>query len=464
MARLVIKSVNPYNNEVLKAFEEPSDEQLDKLISRAHGAYQSWRRAGFKERSEYLGGVAKKMQGSMEGLAKLATLEMGKRIRESVGELKPCVSIIEYYAANGERFLQPQKLDTKYGEAEIQYEPLGPLLGVMPWNFPYYQVVRFAAPNLMAGNVILVKHSSNVPQVAMAIEDLFRPGAAGPDGLYTNLLIGGPRVGGVIDDPRIAGVYLTGREEAGRAIAAKAGESLKKVVLELGGSDPFIVLEDADVEKAVSQAVWSRMLNSGQQCTAAKRFIVSEAVADKFLAGFTQALAKLRPGDPMEQGTTLAPLSSEEQAEKLIAQVDQAVSHGAKVILGGKRAERPGAFVEPTILTDISPDSPAYREEFFGPVALFFRAKDEAEAIRIANDTPFGLGGAVFTEVPQRGRRVAAQLDSGMVWVNHPTLSYPDLPFGGVKNSGFGRELSPLGITEFVNKKLVRLTSVNDPF
>lgn len=461
---MTIKSVNPYNNEVLKAFEEPSDDQIDKLISRAHGAYQSWRRASFGERSEYLGRVAKKMQGSVDELAKLATLEMGKRIRESVGELKLCVNIIEYYAANGEKFLQPQKLDAKYGEAEIRYEPLGPLLGVMPWNFPYYQVVRFAAPNLMAGNVVLVKHSSNVPQTAMAIEDLFRADAKGPEGLYTNLLISGSRVGRVIEDPRVAGVSLTGSVEAGRAIAAKAGENLKKVVLELGGSDPFIVLEDADIEKAVSQAVWSRMLNSGQQCTAAKRFIVSEAVADKFLAGFAQALAKLRPGDPMEQGTTLAPLSSEDQAKKLVAQVDAAVSRGARVVLGGKRADRPGAFVEPTILTDIGPESPAYKEEFFGPVALFFKAKDEAEAIRIANDTPFGLGGAVFTEDPQRGRRVAAQLDSGMVWINHPTLSYPDLPFGGVKNSGFGRELSPLGITEFVNKKLVRLTSVNDPF
>ena len=461
---MAIKSVNPYNNEVLKTFEELRDDQVDELVSRAHGAYQHWRKASFRERSEYLGRVAEKMRGSMEDLAKLATLEMGKRIRESTGELKLCVNIIEYYASNGEKFLQPQRLDTKYGEAEIQYEPLGPLLGVMPWNFPYYQVVRFAAPNLMAGNVVLVKHSSSVPQTAMAIENLFRAEATGQEGLYTNLLISGSKVGRVIEDPRIAGVSLTGSVEAGRAIAAKAGENLKKVVLELGGSDPFIVLEDADIEKAVSQAVWSRMLNSGQQCTAAKRFIVSEAVADKFLAGFTQALAKLKPGDPMEQGTTLAPLSSEDQAKKLIAQVDEAVSHGARVVLGGKRVDRPGAFVEPTVLTDIGPESPAYREEFFGPVALFFRAKDEAEAIRIANDTPFGLGGAVFTEDPNRGRKVASQVESGMVWVNHPTLSYPDLPFGGVKNSGFGRELSPLGITEFVNKKLVRLTSVNDPF
>ena len=460
---MVIKSVNPYDNHVLKTFEEFSDGHVDELVARAYSTYQSWRKASFRERSEYLTRVAKEMQNRIQELAGLATLEMGKRIRESIGELKLSASIVEYYAANGERFLQPQKIDARYGEAEIHYEPLGPLLGVMPWNFPYYQVVRFAAPNLMAGNVVLVKHASIVPQTAVAIEEVFRA-AGGTEGLYTNLLIGSSKVGRIIEDPRIAGVSLTGSTEAGKAIAAKAGESLKKVVLELGGSDPFIVLDDANVEKAVSQAVWSRMLNMGQQCTAAKRFIVSDAVADRFLAGFTEALKKLQPGDPMAQETTLAPLSSESQAKTLEGQIDLAVSHGAKVLLGGKRIDRPGAFLEPTIITDVKPESPAYKEEFFGPVALFFRVKDEAEAIRVANSTPFGLGGAVFTEDPERGRRVASQIESGMVWVNHPTLSSPELPFGGIKNSGFGRELSSLGITEFVNKKLVRLTSVNDPF
>ena len=460
----MIRSVNPYNGQALRTFEEPSDQQVDELVSRAHSAFQSWRRTSLRERSEYLGRAANAMQDRTQELAKLATLEMGKRVKESAGELKLSVSILEYYAANGERFLQPQKIDARYGQAEVHYEPLGPLLGVMPWNFPYYQVVRFAAPNLMAGNTVLVKHSSNVPQTAIAIEELFQAAAKGSEGLYTNLLIGGPRVGRIIEDPRIAGVSLTGSVEAGRAIAARAGENLKKVVLELGGSDPFIVLEDADVEKAVSQAAWSRMLNSGQQSPAAKRIIVSEKVADRFLAGFTRALQKLKPGDPMDQETTLAPLSSEDQAKKLVDQINEAVTHGARVLLGGKRVGGPGAFVEPTILADVRPESPAYRQEFFGPVALFFRVKDEAEAIRIANDTPFGLGGAVFTEDPERGKRVAAQLESGMVWVNHPTLSSAELPFGGVKNSGFGRELSQLGITEFVNKKLVRLTSVNDPF
>lgn len=460
---MAIRSVNPYNNQVLKTFEEYGDERVDELIARAHSAYQSWRKTNPRERSEFLARVAKEMQNRLQELAGLATLEMGKRIKESVGELKLSASIVEYYAAHGERFLQPQKIDARYGEAEIRYEPLGPLLGVMPWNFPYYQVVRFAAPNLMAGNVVLVKHSSNVPQTSIAIEQVFRA-AGGVDGVYTNLLIPSSKVGRIIEDPRIAGVSLTGSTDAGKAIAAKAGENLKKVVLELGGSDPFIVLDDANIEKAVSQAVWSRMLNDGQQCTAAKRFIVSEKVADRFLAGFTEALKKLQPGDPMAQETTLPPLSSESQAKTLENQINVAVSHGAKILLGGRRIDRPGAFLEPTILADVKPDSPAYREEFFGPVALFFRAKDDAEAVHLANDTPFGLGGAVFTEDRERGKRVADQVESGMVWVNHPTLSSPELPFGGIKNSGFGRELSSLGITEFVNKKLVRLTSVNDPF
>jgi len=460
---MAIRSVNPYNNQVLKTFEELSDKRVDELVARADAAYRSWRRTSHRERSEYLFRVVKEMQNRMQELAGLATLEMGKRIRESVGELKLSASIVEYYATNGEKFLQPQKIDARYGEAEIHYEPLGALLGVMPWNFPYYQVVRFAAPNLMAGNVVLVKHSSNVPQTSVAIEQLF-VAAGGMEGLYTNLLITSSKVGRIIEDPRIAGVSLTGSTDAGKAIAAKAGENLKKVVLELGGSDPFIVLDDANIEKAVSQAVWSRMLNDGQQCTAAKRFIVSEKVADRFLSGFADALKKLQPGDPMAQETTLPPLSSESQLETLESQIDAAVSHGAKVLLGGKRVERPGAFLEPTILTDVRPDSPAYREEFFGPVALFFRAKDDADAVRLANDTPFGLGGAIFTEDQERGKKLAAQVESGMVWVNHPTLSSPELPFGGVKNSGFGRELSSLGITEFVNKKLVRFTSVNDPF
>jgi succinate-semialdehyde dehydrogenase/glutarate-semialdehyde dehydrogenase len=460
---MAIQSVNPFNNETLKTFQELEDGRISELVARAQNAYLLWRKTDLPHREELLHRVAQEMRSRRDELARLATLEMGKLFKESMGELSLSAKIIEYYADNGRKFLAPQKLPVAYGEAEVHFEPIGPLLGVMPWNFPYYQVVRFAAPNLMAGNVVLVKHSSNVPQVAVAIEELFRASGA-MEGLYTNLMIRSSKVERVIDDPKIVGVSLTGSVEAGREVAAKAGARLKKVVLELGGSDPFIVLGDANISKAVAFGVWSRMLNSGQQCTAAKRFIVAEAVADKFLAAISVALTSLVAGDPMDPKTTLAPLSSEEQANKLMGQIGKAVSTGAKVLVGGKRLPRPGAFVEPTILMNIGPDSPAYREEFFGPVILYFPVKDEEEAIRLANDTPFGLGCAIMTEDSTRARRVASQIESGMVFVNHPTLSSPELPFGGVKESGYGRELSAMGITEFVNKKLVRLTSVNDPF
>ena len=457
-----IQSVNPYNNQVLKTFEEFSDEKVDQLIGQAFEAYQTWRKTSYAKRSELLRRVAQEMRSKRDDLARLVSLEMGKRFGEGKGELALSAKIVEYYAENGEKFLAPQKLQVKYGEAEVRYEPIGPLLGVMPWNFPYYQVVRFAAPNVMAGNSVLIKHASNVPQVSIAIEELFKA-AGSPPGLYTNLLLKSSRVERVIDDDRIAGVSITGSVEAGRYVAKRAGEKLKKVVLELGGSDPFIVLDDADILKAVDYAVFSRMLNSGQQCTAAKRFIVEESVSDTFLSAFSEKLKALVAGDPLDEKTTLAPVSSEEQAQKLLSQIDQAVRSGARVLMGGKRLQIAGAFVEPTILTNIEKNSTAYKEEFFGPVALYFQVKNDEEAIHLANDSPFGLGAAIFTQNPDRAKRIANEIESGMVFVNHPVLSSPELPFGGVKNSGFGRELSSLGITEFTNKKLVRLASVNDP-
>ncbi len=459
---MAIQSVNPYTDQVLKTFEETSDEKVDQLIGQAYVAYQSWRKTDYSKRSELLRRVAQEMRSRRDDLAKLSTLEMGKRFGEGKGELSLSAKIVEYYAENGEKFLAPQKLQVKYGEAEVIQEPIGPLLGVMPWNFPYYQVVRFAAPNIMAGNVVLIKHASNVPQVSIAIEELFRT-AGSPPGVYTNLLLTSSRARQAIDDPRISGVSITGSAEAGRYVAKRAGEQLKKVVLELGGSDPFIVLDDADLPKAVDYAVFSRMLNSGQQCTAAKRFIVEENVSERFLSAFSEKLKALVPGDPLDNKTTLAPVSSEAQAQLLLSQIDQAVKSGAKVLMGGKRMDRAGAFVEPTILTNIDKNSPAYRDEFFGPVALYFPVKNDEEAILLANDSPFGLGAAVFTESPDRAKRFANEIESGMVFVNHPVLSSPELPFGGVKNSGFGRELSSLGITEFTNKKLIRLASVNDP-
>jgi succinate-semialdehyde dehydrogenase/glutarate-semialdehyde dehydrogenase len=368
--------------------------------------------------------------------------------------------ILEYYAKNAERFLAPQHLDPTSGEAEVESSPFGVLLGVQPWNFPYYQLARFAAPNLMAGNVVMVKHAGCVPQCAIAFERLWLEAGA-PMGAYTNLLISHDQVNRVIDDPRIKGVALTGSVEAGKLVAGRAGQNLKKSTMELGGSDAFIVLEDADLDQTVKWAVWAKMNNTGQCCVAGKRFIVVEELANRFLDQFQTALAALSAGDPMDEATTLGPLSTEAALLHLLDQVKRAVAHGATVVMGGERIDRPGAFMQPTILANIKPDNPAFRDEFFGPVALFFRVKDEDEAVALANDSDFGLGGSVFTSDIARGKRVARRVDTGMMFVNHPTWTSADLPFGGIKNSGYGRELSSMGIQEFVNKKLVRVVSID---
>jgi succinate-semialdehyde dehydrogenase/glutarate-semialdehyde dehydrogenase len=370
--------------------------------------------------------------------------------------------ILDYYAWNAEDFLAPQTLKPNSGEAVIENTPFGVLFGVQPWNFPYYQLARFAAPNLMAGNVVMVKHAGCVPQCAIAFEKLWRDAGA-PAGAYTNLLISHKHVNRVIDDPRIKGVALTGSVEAGKSVAARAGQNLKKSTMELGGSDAFIVLDDADLDKTVKWAVWAKMNNMGQCCVAGKRFIVVEELADKFLEQFQAALADFKPGDPMDKATTLGPLSTEGALVQLLGQIKNAVAKGAKVVMGGKRIDRPGSFMQPTILTNIKSGNPAFREEFFGPVALFFRVKNEDEAIALANDSDFGLGGSVFTNDVARGQRVASRIDTGMVFINHPTWTTADLPFGGIKNSGYGRELSSLGIQEFVNKKLVRTSSIDAP-
>lgn len=344
----------------------------------------------------------------------------------------------------------------------IENTPLGVLFGVQPWNFPYYQLARFAAPNLMAGNVVMVKHAGCVPQSALAFEKLWRD--AGADaGTYTNLFISYDQVNQIIDDQRVQGVALTGGVEAARRVATRAGQNVKKTTMELGGNDAFVVLADADLDKTVEWAVWAKMNNNGQCCIAGKRFIVVEELADAFLEKFQTALAALKPGDPMDAATTLAPMSTEGALVTLLDQIEGAVAKGAKLLLGGKRIDRPGAFMQPTILTNLKPANPAYREEFFGPVALFFRVKDEEAAIALANDSDFGLGGSVFTKDVERGKRVARRIDTGMVFINHPTWTSPDLPFGGIKSSGYGRELSALGIQEFVNKKLIRTTSINAP-
>ena len=459
---MAYQSVNPYDGKTVKTFPELTDQELEKALETASACFGSWRRTTFAERAAVVSKAAALMHARVDEFARPVTLEMGKLIDQARGEVVLSADIIEYYAKNAETFLAPQRLKPSSGEAVIESSPFGVLFGVEPWNFPYYQLARFAAPNLMAGNVVMVKHAGCVPQCALAFEDLWREAGA-PAGAYTNLFISYDQVNRVIDDPRIKGVALTGSVEAGKAVAGRAGQNLKKSTMELGGSDAFIVLEDADLEKTVQWAVWGKMNNTGQCCVAAKRFIVVEAVADRFLHQFQTALAALKPGDPMDKTTTLGPLSTESALVKLLSQVKRAVAEGATLVLGGKRIDRSGAFMQPTILADIKPGNPAFREEFFGPVALFFRVKNEEEAVALANDSEFGLGGSVFTKDVARGVRVASRIDTGIVFVNHPTWTTPDLPFGGIKNSGYGRELSSLGIQEFVNKKLVRVTSIDAP-
>jgi succinate-semialdehyde dehydrogenase/glutarate-semialdehyde dehydrogenase len=390
------------------------------------------------------------------------TLEMGKRIGEARGEVEFSSRILAYYAENAERFLAPVKLNPTVGEAHMESSPIGVIFGVQPWNFPYYQLARIAGPHLMAGNTLLVKHAGIVPKCALAFEKLLLDAGA-PAGLYTNLFISHAQSDRVVDDPRIKGVCLTGSVAAGRSIAARAGQNLKISSMELGGSDAFIVLEDADLDHTIPWAVWGRMYNTGQTCCAAKRFIVVEAIADRFIERFRAALAALEAGDPMDETTTLGPLSTEAALVQLLEQVDTAVARGARLLMGGRRIDRPGAYMQPSILTDIQPDNPAFRDEFFGPVALFFRVKDDAAAIALANDSDFGLGGSVWTRDVVRGRRVASKVETGMMFINNLDWSDAELPFGGIKTSGYGRELGDMGIQQFVNKKLVRIANAPAP-
>ena len=459
---MAYQSVNPYDGKILKTFEELTDKQLETALDTAATCFETWRHTTFAERAAVLAKASAIMRARIDEFARPVTLEMGKLIDQARGEVVLSADIIDYYASNAERFLAPEHLKPSSGEAEVESSPLGVLFGVQPWNFPYYQLARFAAPNLMAGNVVMVKHAACVPQCAIAFEKLWMEAGA-PAGAYTNLLISHDQVNRVIDDPRIKGVALTGSVEAGKSVAGRAGQNLKKSTMELGGSDAFIVLEDADLEKTVKWAVWGKMNNTGQCCVAAKRFIVVEELADRFLSKFQTALAALKPGDPMDEATTLGPLSTEAALVQLLGQVEGAVAKGASLVMGGKRMDRPGAFMQATILTNIKPDNPAFREEFFGPVALFFRVKNEDEAVALANDSDFGLGGSVFTKDVARGKRVASRVDTGMMFVNHPTWTKPDLPFGGIKDSGYGRELSTMGIQEFVNKKLVCVEAIDAP-
>jgi succinate-semialdehyde dehydrogenase/glutarate-semialdehyde dehydrogenase len=456
------QSFNPATGKLVKSFDEITDADFEKRIATASECYEKWRHKSYAERAVIVAKAAEIMKSQVDRFARPMTMEMGKRISEARGEVEFSSEILAYYAKNAEKFLAPVKLHPTLGEAHMESSPIGVIFGVEPWNFPYYQLARVAGPHLMAGNVLMVKHASCVPQCAIEFEKLWIEAGA-PVGLYTNLLISHEQSDLMIDDPRIKGVALTGSVDAGRSLAARAGRNLKVSSMELGGSDAFIVLEDADLEHTVKWAVWGRMYNAGQTCCAAKRFIVVEELADKFLEKFRAALVALKAGDPMDEKTTLGPLSTESALVQLLKQVDDAVAKGAKVVLGGKRIDRPGSYMEPTILTDVAPDNPAFRAEFFGPVALFFRVKDENAAIALANDSDFGLGGSVFTKDIARGKKVASRVETGMMFINNISWSDAELPFGGIKNSGYGRELGNMGIQEFVNKKLVRTAHLEAP-
>ena len=456
-------TVNPYTNEVVREFPSLQGEQIDRVVERAHGAAEPWRQHSAAERAGVVARAALLMRERYEELAQTITLEMGKLIRHSRAELDLTIRILEYYAQRGPALVadQPLEMDDE-GSAVIRNEPLGVLLTVQPWNFPAYQAIRICAPNLVLGNTILLKHARNVPQSALAIEALFTDAGA-PEGVFTNVFVEVQDIERIVESPLVQGCSLTGSDRAGAALGEEAGGAVKKVVLELGGSDPFIVLDGDNLERTVDAAFVGRMHNMGQVCTSAKRMIVMADVFQGFVDALAEKMAELRPGDPFDETTTLAPLSSEQAAELVIEQIDDAIEKGAGVVTGGRRIDLPGAFVEPTILVDVTPEMRAYREELFGPVAVVYQVESDEEAIALANDSQYGLGGAVFGSDGERAQAVADQLETGMVFVNHPTASEPSLPFGGVKSSGFGRELSHLGILEFANRKLIATTPPDAP-
>lgn len=451
-----IQTVNPYNNKLIRQFDELTDEQLNAKLETANNAYRSWKHSEISHRSDLLLKVASIFRQRKAELARLITIEMGKLIAQSESEVEMVASVYEYYANNAAGFLEDRPMEIPDGKAFVRISPIGIILGVEPWNYPFNQVARLAAPNIMAGNVVAIKHASNVPQCAEMIESIFREAGA-PEGVYTNLFLSGKRVSKLGEDPRIAGMSLTGSETAGSSLGESAGRNLKKSVLELGGSDAFIILDDADVDLAVEKAYLGRFSNMGQACTSAKRFIAMDNVADGFIGKLQSKISGLKLGDPLDPNTEIGPLSTQDAVEKLDAQVKATIEAGATVLTGGKPIEREGAFYEFTILTDIKPGMVAYEEELFGPVASFYRVQTEQQAIDLANDTNFGLGGSVFSKNVDRAVNVASQMETGMVFINENLASRPDLPFGGVKRSGYGRELSPLGIEEFVNKKLIRI-------
>jgi succinate-semialdehyde dehydrogenase/glutarate-semialdehyde dehydrogenase len=449
-----IQSINPFNNKVIREFDEFSEQQIERALEKADRSYSFWKNEPFPVRSERMFQAAGLLEKNKESLARTITLEMGKIRAESIAEVEKCAWVCRYYAENAENFLKEEKLPVEDAESYIAYDPIGALLAVMPWNFPFWQVFRFAAPNLMAGNAGLLKHASNVPQCALEIENIFLE-AGFPEGIFQTLLIRSGLVNKVIDDSRIKAATLTGSEFAGMKVAERAGKNLKKTVLELGGSDPFIVLEDADLDKAIKTGVKARMINCGQSCIAAKRFILEEGIADDYIKGFQDGLSKLTMGDPMNDETQVAPMAREDLLKELHEQVTGSVEKGAEIISGGESIDREGNFYSPTILGNVRPGMPGFDEELFGPVATMIIVKDAEEAVKIANQSKFGLGSSLWTADLMKAKKLAREIESGSVFVNAMVASHPKVPFGGIKYSGYGRELSHLGIREFMNIKSV---------
>ena len=449
---MAIATINPATGEMLRSFEPLTPDQIEQKLRLAASAFRQYRRTTFAERAECMVRAADILEKEKEECGRLMTLEMGKPFKAAVAEAAKCATACRYYAENAQRFLADELIETGARRSFIRYQPIGPILAVMPWNFPFWQVMRFVAPALMAGNVGLLKHASNVPQCALKIENiLFRAGFA--EGVFQTLLIGSGPVDGILNDPRVAAATLTGSEQAGIQVGISAAKRIKKVVLELGGSDPFIVMSSADLEAAVATAVDARVQNNGQSCIAAKRFIIAESIADEFQNKFVALMQALRIGDPFDENTQLGPLANPEAVASLDADVKKSIAAGARLLTGGHPLDRPGSFYAPTVLTDIPIGSPAYCEEFFGPVASIFRARNIDHAIQIANDTRFGLGASAWTRDPAETERFINELEAGMVFVNKMVASDPRLPFGGVKQSGHGRELGVHGIHEFVNIK-----------
>jgi len=453
---MAIATVYPATGETLKSFEPYDEAEVERRIALAHSAYLDYRRTSFGERSKLVRAMADVLEKDQASIAETMTLEMGKPVVQARNEVAKCVGVLRYYAEHAQAMLgdEPVAGTAAKNGSVIKYQPIGPVLAVMPWNFPLWQVIRFAAPTFMIGNVALLKHASNVPQTALNIENAaLRAGF--PEGVFQTLLVGGDRVRKILEDDRVAAATVTGSEGAGQSVASIAGNVIKKTVLELGGADPFIVMPSADMQKAVEIGVWARVQNNGQSCIAAKRFIIHESIADEYMERYGEAMSKLVVGDPLDEATQVGPLATSQGRDEVNEQVADALSKGAKALCGGETIDGPGWFVQPTALTGLTPDMRIYREEVFGPVASFFRAADIDEAIAIANDSSFGLSSSVWTKDAAEQQRFADDLESGMVYVNAMTISYFDLPFGGVKRSGYGRELSPAGLREFTNIKTV---------